>query len=100
MKILSVGSAPSESRLWYNDWISKNVNGLVYNMSKMNFFADTICEELNIKNYFIDCGSDEFGNVVGLNYEREKKEWMWKVGEKKLPIKDIKTAEKLFFKSL
>jgi len=43
MKELKKGFDPSPSRIWYNDWVSKNVNGLVLDIGKSRFwdYSDT-----------------------------------------------------------
>ena len=43
MKMLKKVSDPSPSRLWYNDWISKNVNGMVLDIGKSRYwdYSDT-----------------------------------------------------------
>ena len=38
MKMLKKVSDPSPSRLWYNDWISKNVDGMVLDIGKSKFW--------------------------------------------------------------
>jgi SAM-dependent methyltransferase len=38
IKKLSVVSNPSESRLWYNDWVSRNAKGIVLDVGKSTYW--------------------------------------------------------------
>lgn len=43
MKMLKKGLIPSPSRLWYNEWVIKNVNGIVLDIGKSKYwdYSDT-----------------------------------------------------------
>jgi len=63
---------------------------------KASYFADLICDEVNVKDFSIDCGKDKQGNVIKLNYNQKSKEWYWLKGQERKEVKDKNIIDRIY----
>ena len=69
-------------------------------LEEASFFADMVCDEINVHNFSIDFGKDENDKQIKLNYNRDNAEWYWLHGTERKEVKDKQNIAKIFFNTL